>query len=367
MRQLFGIFDRIFKVSMATVLLVPALAVSAMATDTKQLHYAITDLGALGGFASYGQSINDFGQVTGYYWNYLAPPYEEPRPHTFLYSEWTGMQDLGELPESSGSYGYGINNFGQATGVSGADEDATTHAFLYIPGIGMTDIGILPNYYYSSGNAINDFGQITGDVETTSNPTQHAFLYTSKTGMQDIGTLGGSNSNGLGINDLGQVTGYSSITGNSTNHAFLYSPKTGMRDIGTLPGGSYSEGSAINNLGQVTGYSGIAGNSTYHAFLYSPKTGMRDIGTLPGGSYSEGCAINDLGQVTGHSYYSGTGLPVNHAFLYSAGEMFDLNALLPPSSGWTLQSGQGINDLGQITGFGTVNGQTHAFLMTPVH
>jgi len=47
--------------------------------------------------------------------------------------------------------------------------------------------------------------------------------------------------------------------------------------------------------------------------------------------------------------------------------MRDLNDLLPSSSGWTLMQGWGINDLGQITGYGTINGQYHAFLMTPVH
>jgi hypothetical protein len=35
-------------------------------------------------------------------------------------------------------------------------------------------------------------------------------------------------------------------------------------------------------------------------------------------------------------------------------------------SGWVLSKASGINDLGQIVGAGSINGQTHAFLMTPV-
>jgi probable HAF family extracellular repeat protein len=136
--------------------------------------------------------------------------------------------------------------------------------------------------------------------------------------MKDLGTLGGSWSRGFSISDSKQVTGESSITGDTTWHAFLYSARKGMKDLGTL-GGSTSGGYGINSFGQVTGYSDIAGNATYHAFLYS------------------------------------------------AGHMRDLNDLLPSSSGWTLMQGWGINDLGQITGYGTINGQYHAFLMTPVH
>ena len=45
--------------------------------------------------------------------------------------------------------------------------------------------------------------------------------------------------------------------------------------------------------------------------------------------------------------------------------MSDLNDLIPSGSGWTLRVGVKINNRGQITGFGVVNGQTHAFLLTP--
>jgi hypothetical protein len=38
--------------------------------------------------------------------------------------------------------------------------------------------------------------------------------------------------------------------------------------------------------------------------------------------------------------------------------------LIAPNSGWTLESADAINDAGQITGYGFINGQTHAFLLT---
>jgi probable HAF family extracellular repeat protein len=47
--------------------------------------------------------------------------------------------------------------------------------------------------------------------------------------------------------------------------------------------------------------------------------------------------------------------------------MTDLNTLLLPGSGWTLNYAEAINDAGQIVGIGT-NGlnQHHAYLLTPV-
>jgi probable HAF family extracellular repeat protein len=45
--------------------------------------------------------------------------------------------------------------------------------------------------------------------------------------------------------------------------------------------------------------------------------------------------------------------------------MRDLNDLLINGSGWELSSGQDINNSGQIVGIGTINGQTHGFLLNP--
>jgi probable HAF family extracellular repeat protein len=88
---------------------------------------------------------------------------------------------------------------------------------------------------------------------------------------------------------------------------------------------------------------------------------MTDLGTL-GGNSSWVRGINNRQQVVG---FSDT-VDSSHAFLYADGRMFDLNSLLPANSGWSLVSAQAINDIGQIVGYGNVNGKTRAFLMSPI-
>jgi probable HAF family extracellular repeat protein len=52
--------------------------------------------------------------------------------------------------------------------------------------------------------------------------------------------------------------------------------------------------------------------------------------------------------------------------VYRDGAMQDLNNLSRATdSGWILSSARAINASGQIVGFGTHNGQTAAFLLTP--
>jgi probable HAF family extracellular repeat protein len=93
---------------------------------------------------------------------------------------------------------------------------------------------------------------------------------------------------------------------------------------------------------------------------------MQDLGTLGGPYINSGArGVNDSAQVVGDSVHDG--YSIAHAFLYSDGTMSDLNSLLAPASGWTLESADGINNSGDIVGFG-INpaGQTHAFLLTPI-
>jgi hypothetical protein len=46
--------------------------------------------------------------------------------------------------------------------------------------------------------------------------------------------------------------------------------------------------------------------------------------------------------------------------------MTDLNSVINAKSGMVLNEAKAINDLGQIAANGTINGENHAFLLTPL-
>jgi probable HAF family extracellular repeat protein len=316
--------------------------------------YNAIDLGALGEpqyyySTSYAYGINNSGQVVGY--STTSAGWE----HAFLYSGKGPMQDLGTLNGSlDTSIAYAINNNGQVVGYS-QPSGGFLDAFRYSNG-SMQDLGTLPGDIESYAYGINDSGQVVGY-----GTLDHAFLYSGNGPMQDLKTLfGGSLSQAYGINNSGQVVGIM-----TNGHAFRLSNGS-VQDLGTLPGGDSSMASSINNSGQVAGRSNTNNASIYHAFLYSGNGPMQDLGTLPGSPTTFADAINNSGQVVGGSWTSSRA--IYHAFLYYGNQMYDLNTLLfNTSSGWTLQEATGINDAGQIVGYGiNPGGQTHAFLLNPL-
>jgi probable HAF family extracellular repeat protein len=307
----------------------PLLAVS---------NYTLTDLGTLGGYSE-AMGINNRGQVVGY----SAIPGSNAQ-HAFLYSDGV-MQDLGTLGGTR-SWAYDINDNGQVVGDSYTVGDSVLRPFLYSGGT-MKRLGTSTSNGGAGG--INAAGQVAGWSVVSG--TSHACVF-SDAGTQDLG-VGTADA----INDSGQV-----MLNSLAPQAFLYSGGT-TRNLGTLGTQNMSTlGHGMNNSGQVVGDSWIKAASVSHAFLYSDGV-MKDLGTL-GGAYSWANEINSSGQIVGCSYIPGG---TEHAFVYSNGVMADLNTLIS-GSGWTLARAQGINDYGQIVGWGYASpgGSERAFLLTPV-
>jgi probable HAF family extracellular repeat protein len=295
--------------------------------------YLITDLGSLS-----PSGLNNSGEVAGTF---------TTSPLQFYAALWSGgtTTDLGFGPQS---VAIGINASGQVAGSTYGGR-----AFLYSGGK-LTDLGTLPGYAASWALGINDPGQVVG-ISYTTDGLQRAFLYAGGT-MTDLGTLGGATSRAAGINAAGQVVGESKTASGAT-HAFLSSGGK-MMDLGTL-GGAYvgSSATAVNASGQVVGVSYTADLAYGHVFRYSNGT-MVNLGGL-GGPYSVPYGINTAGQVVGSTRDAQN---YDRAFLYSKGQMMDLNALLPSGTGFTLTVASGINDKGQIIASGS-NG--HGYLLTP--
>lgn len=88
-----------------------------------------------------------------------------------------------------------------------------------------------------------------------------------------------------------------------------------------------------------------------------------DLGSL--GGISEALAINDRGQIVGLSSNRLGIEGIQHATLWENGQIVDLNDLIPAGAGWTLELASGVNNRGQIVGYGVHDGRTQPFLLTP--
>lgn len=208
---------------------------------------------------------------------------------------------------------------------------------------------------------VNNQGRLVGG-KTSNNKGQSIagqFLYSRNGPVEDLGTLppyfdDTPYTNAKAINNKGEVVGVSS------GSPFLWSNNSGIADIGT---GGFGSANDINDQGQVVGNSGSPSGG-YDAFLYTPKLG-NTIVSLPGsGYYSSANGLNEKGQVVGDAYNSEDGTYT--AFLYSGGTAYNLNNLIAPNSGWTLEMAIDLSNNGQIVGNGSLNGETHGFLLTPV-
>ncbi len=313
--------------------------------------YTTTDLGTLiGSSYSRASDINDFGQVVGY-----SGVMSKGLYHAFLWEDGT-MKNLGTLDGVSNSGASAINNSGQVVGYSGAS--STLHHAVLWEDDKITDLGFLKGgSSYRSASDINNSGHVVGYSGGT------AFLWKNEEeGMVEIDHPDNLWFYSHAINDSGQVVGRfcePSYFRPNEYYAFLWEDGI-MKNISSLEGGLYTSASDINNSGQIVGLFG--GPNAYYAFLWEDDV-IQNLGFLEGHNSSGASDINDFGQVVGVSRKSGGEAS---AFLWEDGTMYDLNDLLPSGSDWQLDVANAINNNGQIIGNGWINGQEHAFLMTPI-
>lgn len=249
---------------------------------------------------------------------------------------------LGALPGDTNSTANAINDAEQVVGASG------TMPFLYSNGQ-MTSLGLLPGADYGAASAINNAGQAVGYSRDSTG--SYAILWSN--GQMTSFGMPGDLTEPADINDSGEVVGGSAHRG-----AFLYRNGQITWLVTTIAL------VAINNGGQAVGRADGPNNAA-QAVLYSNGQ-MTSLGALPGDTTSLARNINDEGQVVGVSELLNNQNNPERAFLYSSGTMYDLNDLVVDGSGWTLETAQDINDSGQIIGSGTLNNQSHSFLLTPV-
>ena len=275
----------------------------------------------------------------------------------------------------------GINDSGQVVGIS------NSQAILW-NGTASTILGGLGGTSIAMG--INSSGQVVGYGYNVGNTVSQAILWNGTTPTV-LNGLGGANSFATGINNAGQVAGYSySSTPTSVFSPLIWSGTTPSA-LGSL-GGSTSTASAINNLGQSVGSSNgqatiwnsttptalgagnayainnsglVVGSSNSQAIVWNGAT-TSILGGLGGSFGSVASGINNLGLVVGVSY---TASNAAHGMLWSQQNGVwvgtDLNTLIDPTLGFTIQTASAINSFGQVVGYGVNSlGVQSAYVMS---
>lgn len=323
------------------------LAISFIPKANGQLMYSVIPVPAPEGSGAYsasGYSINDFGEIVGRYSRYTEN--QENQIRAFHHSDALGSSDV--WPEGYTSLAEGINNQGQIT-FYGSDRAFPPEAYRYTPGVGVEPLGSFGGSNTES-EAINNLGQVTGYSEDASGRSI-AFRFTDGLGLEPVGDTF-SESTGYAINDLGWVAGW------GDGHAFLFQDGVGTTDLG--PGWAYG----INNEGAVVGRS-VLPSGGWEAFVYQDSTFQ--LLAQAGFQQTILSDINNQGIAVGTGAVPMGVLAPFRALIWTEETGFiDLNTLLPEDSGWSLGSAIAINELGQITGVGSLHGTPLAFRLDPI-
>jgi probable HAF family extracellular repeat protein len=334
-----------------------AIALMASASISSAQNYNITDLGAVAGEkVSNGYGLNDAGQAVGV----SSSP---SGAIATLFSSGKAL-NLGTLEPLDVSVATAINASGEAAGYEpfSSDPNNTFHAWLYING-SLKDIhspSLFPAGTIAEG--INASGEVVGEGELTSD-SFHAFLY-SNGQMVDLGPPGAFQASALAINDSGEIVGNYSTT--SGSGAFLYANGK-FTYLATPSGASDTSAVAINETGQIAGVIYLPG--TAHAAFY--KNGVwTDLGEFSGVA-THATGINNAGEVVGIAFFPQTSYhppkPGKHVgLIFRNDAAVDLNTLIPTNSGFTITDAIAINQSGEILCDATnTGGNKRAVLLTP--
>ena len=346
--------------------------------------FTLVDLGTLGGSTSFALDVNNLGQVSG---NSQTPTGQPaPRLNGFLYSGGP-LVNLGVLSGSNNfSRGYAVNDSGVVVGES---DNNISRAFVSSGGV-MTGLTRLAgDNDRGVAHDINNAGVIVG---ISSNGTVSRATRWTDSGAgyvpADLGTIAGTptaTGRAWAINESGAAAGLSTNAAPTpTSQATLWTGGTILNLTSLGDGTRFSQAYALNadevvvgssstgqTVGQLIGTTSTTGIT--RAFRWDdgvigelpPFNLYTLLNTGPTTNYhSVANDVNDAGLIVGNSQRIAGSAAV--ATLWENGVPIDLNTFLPAGSGWVLTSAEGINENGDIAGFGTLGGSTRAFLLHSV-
>lgn len=236
-----------------------------------------TMLGTLSGYdgclpAAINNNTEIVGRITGY------GPID---PYTnFYWSPATGMVNVAVGAETEL---YGINDAGVICGGIRSGAVPAPGVMTWDgPASGAADLGMLPDSQLSFGYGINESGVVAGVsvyITSSGHRTSHAVYASPGQGVTDIGVFQAVAS---GINESGDVVGWRTYQSNSDYYSWVYSPTRGLiNDLQTVveePAyfSRVSGARAINDAGQIiaVGNNGHFPNDlSRRAFILTPLFG----------------------------------------------------------------------------------------------
>lgn len=348
--------------------------------------FTLIDLGTLGGTQSFALDVNNNRQVSG---NSLVT--SDPgstgsllRAYLWTSGTMTNLGSMAPIPPSTSTNrfarGYAVNDAGVAVGEFNND---SSRSFVFIGGVMSGLTRLAGDNDNGVAHDINNAGVIVGISSngTASKPTMWTYDGSNYV-ASNLGTIIGtptSSGRAWAINEQGVAVGLSS--NGSTSQATMWKSGTIINLTSLGSGVNFSQAYSINDHLQVVGASSTgetvgdltgttSTTSLTRAFLWQEGT-MTELPPFnlytPENNgattnyHSEAKDINEAGLVVGNSSRI-SGSPAV-ATLWENGLPIDLNTFLPAGSGWVLLSAEGINENGDIVGYGTFNGSSRAYLL----
>jgi probable HAF family extracellular repeat protein len=234
--------------------------------------------------------VNNSGQVSGWLSSSTPDPCSFGFGANFTQTEgfvWQSgfVQRLGTLGGAE-SYGEFINDRGQVSGHSQTSNtpDGVTGCPPYDPFVWENGrmIDINPGNFggaVGGTNFLNNRGQAVGYGTTAGELGADPFLWQNGvlTNLNTVGTLGGEGS-AFNVNELGHVIGLNVTADGSAFYAVLWRDGK-FTDLSTLSGYDCSYPGNINNRDQIVGYSLSCETGAARAFLWENGE-MLDLNTL---------------------------------------------------------------------------------------
>jgi uncharacterized membrane protein len=291
----------------------------------------------------------------------------------------TGQHPCLELKEGTYSQANAINSKGVVAG-EGDDGDGRPLGWV-------TSEGKLVNFFSNNGGnthpiAINDAGEIGGYYIKGFSSTWRGAIWKidakdpRKSVKIDLPVLpGGDPTTASAIpfafNKTNEAAGWSGNSQIGQRATFWKNDAAHtIVDLGVFGSDWSSEASDLNDIGQIVGTSHPPFGNRPVLWHNDPAHTALELSLLPGDNFGSARLINSEGTIVGSSAASEPGTwntTPSKIIVWVGGIVCDLQSLVAASApGWTISEILDINNLGQLCGHATYNGQTHAIVLTPV-